>query len=155
MGYISDMSSEAKLRSLAAVLVQAGSTEEEMHAGIACRAACLGGGWGVGRRWQRRPHTPKDWDLEVHVSVCAHVHLWAGQRSILNVVPWVLSPLFFEKVTLTGLSCPSMLCWLISKPWRSACFSFPSTEITRTWHHIQLLDENPRDPALHIRKAHI
>lgn len=34
MAYISDMSSEARLRLLAAVLVQASHTEEEIHAGI-------------------------------------------------------------------------------------------------------------------------
>lgn len=34
MGYISDMSSEARLRLLAAVVVQAGCTEKEIYAGI-------------------------------------------------------------------------------------------------------------------------
>lgn len=34
MAYISDMRSEAGLRLLAAVLVQAGHTEEEIYAGV-------------------------------------------------------------------------------------------------------------------------
>ena len=52
MDYISDMSSEARLRSLPAVVVKAGFAEGDTRASPACGGDCLGPGREQGSPWQ-------------------------------------------------------------------------------------------------------
>lgn len=54
MDYISDMSSEARPRSLPAVVVKAGLAEGDTHASLACGADGL---WTAGRRGDDRGQT--------------------------------------------------------------------------------------------------
>lgn len=67
MGYISDMSSEARPRSLPAVVVRAGLIEGDAPASWASREDSRRGGC-----QRQKPHSPSGWlDEEMHVFIHA------------------------------------------------------------------------------------